>query len=166
MAYSDLSNIEYIHPIDIAEHIIEQRGWEFDRIHDDQIALAVEGQWKTYSITLAWSALDDTLRLICTYETKLPPERTIEFFQLLNSINDRCWAGAFTWWEETQLLTFRYGLITTGQEYIQPDQVDTMISTAVAACERYYPAVQLVIWGDRSANQAIQYALGDAIGRA
>ena len=35
---------EDIHPIDLVEHIAEHHAWEFDRIHDDQIAMAVEGQ--------------------------------------------------------------------------------------------------------------------------
>lgn len=34
---------EDIHPIDLVEHIAEHHDWEFDRIADDQIAMAVEG---------------------------------------------------------------------------------------------------------------------------
>ena len=30
-----------LHPIDLVEHIAETHDWEFDRIHDDQIAHAV-----------------------------------------------------------------------------------------------------------------------------
>ena len=33
-----------IHPIDIVEHLAERHDWDFDRIADDQIAMAVEGQ--------------------------------------------------------------------------------------------------------------------------
>ena len=57
-----------IHPIDIVENLAAHHAWEFDRVTDDQIAMAVEGQWRTYSLTLAWSAQDETLRLICTSE--------------------------------------------------------------------------------------------------
>ena len=46
-----------IHPIDLVEHLAEHHDWEFDRVADDQIAMAVEGQWRTYSITLAWSVI-------------------------------------------------------------------------------------------------------------
>ncbi len=63
---------EELHPIDIVETIAEHHEWEFDRVADDQIAMAVEGQWRTYSITLAWSAYDETLRLICTFEMEPP----------------------------------------------------------------------------------------------
>ena len=56
-----------IHPIDLVESVAEYNEWDFDRIADDQIAMAVEGQWRTYSITLAWSSFDETLRLICSF---------------------------------------------------------------------------------------------------
>ena len=51
---------EELHPIDIVETLAEQRSWDFDRIADDQIAMAIEGSWRTYSVTLAWSARDET----------------------------------------------------------------------------------------------------------
>ena len=57
MAVSEQFLEDDIHPIDIVENIAEFHEWDFDRIADDQIAMAVEGQWRTYSITLAWSAL-------------------------------------------------------------------------------------------------------------
>ena len=43
--------------------------------------MAVEGQWRTYSITLAWSAYDETLRLICTFEMEPPAERLGELYE-------------------------------------------------------------------------------------
>ena len=61
-----------IHPIDLVESVAEYNEWDFDRIADDQIAMAVEGQWRTYSITLAWSSFDETLRLICSFEMEPP----------------------------------------------------------------------------------------------
>jgi hypothetical protein len=64
------------HPIDLVQTLATDHEWDFDRIHDDQIAMAVEGQWRTYSVTLAWSAYDETLRLICTFEME-PPEEAL-----------------------------------------------------------------------------------------
>ena len=52
MALSEQFLEEDLHPIDIVEHLAEHHDWDFDRIGDDQIAMAVEGQWRTYSITL------------------------------------------------------------------------------------------------------------------
>lgn len=155
-----------LHPIDLVEHIAEKHAWEFDRIHDDQIAMAVEGQWRTYSITLAWSGYDETLRLICTFDMEPPADRMPALYETLNVINDRCWAGAFTWWDEQKLMVYRYGLVLSGDQVAGPDQVDTMISAAVAACEQYYPAIQLVTWAGRTPQAAVQVAIGGAYGRA
>lgn len=154
------------HPIDVVETLAEHHAWEFDRIGDDQIAMAVEGQWRTYSITLAWSAYDETLRLICTFDMDPPEEKTPALHAALNAVNDNCWAGAFTFWEDQRLMTYRYGLVMAGGLMPCPDQIDRLIGTAVTAAERYYPAFQLVVWGDRSPDEAMQVAIAEAYGRA
>ncbi len=155
-----------LHPIDIVEGLAEHHDWAFDRIGDDQIAMAVVGQWRTYSITLAWSAYDETLRLICTFEMEPPAARMDALFEMLNSVNDLCWSGNFTWWEEQRLMVFRYGLVVSGDQMVGADQLDTMIGNAVANCERFYPAFQLVTWAERRPEDALQVAMAEAYGRA
>ena len=155
-----------IHPIDIVETLAEHRAWEFDRVGDDQIAMAVEGQWRTYSLTLAWSPADETLRLICTFEMDPPEERLPALYETLNLTNDRVWGGAFSYWTDQRLMVWRYGLMLGGGQLAAPDQIDRMIATAVATAERYYPAFQLVAWSDREAEAALQVAIAQAYGRA
>jgi hypothetical protein len=157
---------EDLHPIDIVEHIAEHHDWEFDRVADDQIAMAVVGQWRTYSITLAWSAYDETLRLICTFEMEPPDDKLPSLYELLNRVNDACWAGAFTFWQEQRLMVYRYGLVLSGGQIANPEQIDQMIGAAVSAAERYYPAFQLATWGNRTANDSMQIAIAEAYGRA
>jgi hypothetical protein len=127
--------------------------------------MAVEGQWRTYSLTLAWSAADETLKLICTFEMEPPEHRLPALYELLNRTNDRVWAGCFTFWPEQRLMVWRYGLILGGQT-AAPEQIDRMIAAAVATAERYYPAFQLVAWSDREAEEALQVAIAEAYGRA
>ena len=166
MALTEHFYEEEIHPIDIVEHIAEHHEWDFDRIADDQIAMAVEGQWRTYSITLAWSGFDETLRMICTFEMQPPKEKLGALFEVLNSINDQCWAGAFTFWQDHNLMVYRYGLVLSGGQIASPEQIDTLISSAVSSAERYYPALQLVVYGDQPPQQALQVAIAEAYGRA
>ncbi len=157
---------EDLHPIDIVEHLAEHHDWDFDRIADDQIAMAVEGQWRTYSITLAWSGYDQTLRLICTFEMEPPEDRMAEVYETLNRTNDMCWAGAFTYWNEQRLMVYRYGLVLAGGMVANPEQIDTLINAAVMSAERFYPAFQLVAWGDKSPQAALEVAIAEAYGRA
>jgi hypothetical protein len=166
MALSEHILEEDIHPIDIVEHLAEHHDWEFDRIGDDQIAMAVEGQWRTYSITLAWSGCDETLRLICTFEMEPPKDQLPRLYELINEMNDQCWAGSFTYWAAQQLMVYRYGLVLSGGQVASPEQIDTMITAAVQSSERYYPAIQMLVWGNHSPAQAMQVAIAEAYGRA
>lgn len=166
MALSEQFLSEDLHPIDIVEHLAEHHDWDFDRIGDDQIAMAVEGQWRTYSVTLAWSAYDETLRMVCTFEMEPPEDKLPVLYQTLNEVNDQCWAGAFTYWAEQKLMVYRYGLVMAGAPSVCPEQVDTLINAAVASAERFYPAFQLVVWGDRSPRDAMQVAIAEAYGTA
>ncbi|MWD29133.1 diacylglyceryl transferase [Aquicoccus sp. SCR17] len=166
MALSEQFLEEDIHPIDIVEHLAEHHDWDFDRIADDQIAMAVEGQWRTYSITLAWSGYDETLRMVCTFEMEPPEDRLPALYEGINAVNDQCWAGAFTWWDAQKLMVYRYGLVLAGGQVASAEQIDTMINAAVMSAERYYPAFQLVVWGERSAKDALQVAIAEAYGRA
>ena len=162
----DLMSTEDLHPIDIVETLAEHHAWEFDRVTDDQIAMAVEGQWRTYSLTLAWNAQDETLRLICTFEMQPPENRLSQLYDVLNRCNDMVWTGAFAYWAEQKLMVWRYGLLLSGGQTASPDQIDDMIASAVMAAERFYPAFQLVTWGDNSPADAMKVAIAEAYGRA
>jgi len=166
MALSEQFMQEDLHPIDIVEHLAERHDWDFDRIADDQIAMAVEGQWRTYSITLAWSGYDETLRMVCTFEMEPPEDKLPALYHLLNDVNDQLWAGAFTYWAEQKLMVYRYGLLMSGGQEVSPEQIDTLINAAVLSAERFYPAFQLVVWGDHHPHDAIQVAIAEAYGRA
>ena len=162
----DLFDSDDVHPIDVAETLAEHHAWQFDRVTDDQIALAVEGQWRTYSLTLAWNYQDETLRLICTFEMQPPDGRVSALYDVLNRCNDMVWTGAFTYWAEQKLMVWRYGLLLSGGQMASPEQIDEMITAAVMACERFYPAFQMVTWGDNSPADAMKVAIAEAYGRA
>ena len=166
MALQELDLAENLHPIDIVETLAEQYKWDFDRFADDQIAMAVEGQWRSYSITLAWSNFDETLKMICTFEMEPPVTQLPQLYELLNLVNDQCWAGAFNFWTEQGLMVYRYGLVLSGGQYASTEQIDTLITNAVSSSERYYPALQLVVYGNQSPKSALKVAIAEAYGRA
>ena len=89
MSLSEQFFEEDLHPIDVVQNIATHNEWDFDRIADDQIAMSVEGQWRTYSVTLAWSGYDETLRMVCTFEMEPPAEKLPALYELLNLVNDQ-----------------------------------------------------------------------------
>ncbi len=154
------------HPIDIVEHIATHYEWDFDRVADDQIAMIIEGTWANYSLSLAWNAQDEMLRIICTFDMDPPEDKIFGLYDLLNRANDRCWTGAFSIWREQKMMVYRYGLNLAGDATVSATQIDDMVGCAVMACERYYPAFQVVCWGDSSPVDAMKIAMEEAYGRA
>ena len=157
---------EDLHPIDIVESLASERSWDFDRIADDQIAMAIEGSWRTYSVTLAWHAHDETLRLICAFEMAPPVRRLSALNATICLANDRCWSGAFVLWRDQKLMGFRYSLNLAGGAHASSAQINDMVRAAVMACERFYPMFQLVVWGGESPEKALGIAISEAYGRA
>lgn len=155
-----------IHPIDICEGVAAHRDWDFDRLTDDQITMTVEGQWRNYSMTLAWSAGDEVLRLICTFDLDPPAARIPALHETLNLVNDEVWDGSFVFWAPQRLMVWRYGLVLSGEAIAGPEQIDHMIGAAIAASERFYPSFQIACWGDATPAAALDIALSEAYGRA
>jgi hypothetical protein len=52
------------------------------------------------------------------------------------------------------------GLIATSA------QCETMLVSAIHACERYYPAFQFVVWAGKTAAQAMSAAMFETAGEA
>lgn len=166
MAQLAFIHSEDIHPIDIVETVAAHHEWDFDRLAEDQIVMAVEGQWRNYSITLAWSGRDEVLRLICTFDMDPPSDKLPALYQVLNLANDQVWDGGFAFWAPQKLMVWRYGLVLAGEAIAQPAQIDQMIRSAVENAERFYPCFQLACWGDVTPEAAMDIALSEAYGRA
>ena len=56
--------------------------------------------------------------------------------------------------------------IRSGTASDRASQTASMIASAVGSAERYYPAIQLNIWGGQTPAEAMQVAIAEAYGRA
>ncbi len=157
---------ESLHPIDLVETLAEHHAWDFDRMDEDQIAVALEGQWRTYSLSLALAPYDGMLRLICTFEMDPPSTALPALYETISRANDMVWSGSFSYWESQRLMVWRYGLLLGEDQPAGMEQIERMIHAALTACERFYPAFQLVAWADHKPAAALDIALAEAVGRA
>ena len=155
-----------LHPIDVVQYLAQHQQWKFDRLCEDQISMVIEGAWRHYDLTLAWSAQDETLRLIAVFDLDAPDERMSLLYELLNHVNDQSWSGNFSYWDAQGLMSFRYGLTLSGEVVATQEQIETILCNAVGQCERYYPSFQLICWGDETPESAMQMAIGQTCGNA
>ena len=161
-----LFETEDVDPIDIVETLAEHYDWDFDRITEDQIAMAIEGSWRTYGVTLSWRSFDETLRLICSFEMNPPEEKIHYLLEALNLANNKIWNGTFVFAKKQRLMIFRYGMNLAGGARASANQIDSIVDKAIIACEQFYPAFQLTCWGEETPEEALVIAFDKSYGRA
>ena len=62
--------------------------------------------------------------------------------------------------------TVRHTLLLRGMTGASAEQLEDLVEFAFAECERFYPAFQFVLWGDKSPADALDSALVDHAGEA
>ncbi len=153
-------------PLDTVERLAADNDWFVDRPADDEVNMIVEGSWTDLHVSLNWREDLEGLHLACSFDMKVPLGRRAEVSRLVTMINEQLYFGHFDIWQSDGALMFRNGLLLTGGAEILEAQCEALISLAIEACERYFPAVQFVIWAGKSAEDAIQSSLLETQGEA
>lgn len=156
-------------PIDVIEQLASGREWTFDRRSDEEMAVEVPGQWCDYGLYFAWSRDLGALHFSCAFDMRVPPKVRPAIYELLALLNERLWIGHFSLWQDEGLPMFRQTVQvgSLGQGRSPGKRIfEDLMEIAVAECERFYPAFQFVIWGGKSAKDAIAAAMLDVAGEA
>jgi len=154
------------HPLDIIEQLVEYNDWAFDRRNDEELAVQAPGRWCDYSLHFAWNDAVDAMHFTCAFDMRVPFEKRTPITELLALVNERLWLGHFCIWTEEGLPMFRHALPMRGTARPTLEQVEDLVDTALTECERFYPAFQYVVWGGKTAGDAIGAALIDTVGEA
>lgn len=152
-------------PIDLLEAIATAQNWPFDRSAEDELSLAVTGSWCDYDLSFTWRDDLNGLHLACAFDLKFSKAKVTEVHALLARINEQLWLGHFDIWKDEGAVLFRHGLLL-GQGDASPEQCEMLLSLAVEACERYYPAFQFVLWAGQSADDALKACMFETHGTA
>lgn len=81
-------------------------------------------------------------------------------------INEQLWLGHFDVWSNGGVLLYRNGTMLGDEGLLSLDQAQALVEIAVDECDRFYPAFQFVLWGDKSPHAALEAAMVDAAGEA
>jgi hypothetical protein len=153
-------------PLDRIEHIAETRQWPIERSGPDEVRMAVESGWGNLHLSLEWHEDLEGLHLSSGFDFKVPAGRRPEAARLIAMVNEGLYFGHFDLWREDGSILFRNGLILAGGAEANEPQCERLIGLAVETCERYYPAFQFVVWGGKTAEDAIEASLLDTVGSA
>ena len=154
------------HPLDVVERVVTANDWLFDRRSDQEMAAQVPGHWCDYSLYFAWNEEVGALHFTCAFDMRVPAGKRAAISELLSLVNERIWLGHFGVSEEEGLPMYRHALPLRGTAGPTAGQLEDLLDNAVYECERFYPAFQFVIWGGKSAEEAIAAAMIETVGEA
>ena len=153
-------------PLDVIEHVLSAENLEFDRTDDGDLAFALAGDWTDYELWFAWRPEADCLQLCLSLDMKAGKDRRGEAFELLSLINQRVWLGHFELWADEGELIFRHAMAMPSGERPTLSQAASMIDAAVEAADRFYPAFDFLITGDKSPEDAMAACMFETVGEA
>ena len=154
------------HPLAVVEDIASHNNWSFERSGEDEITIVSKGEYTDYQLSFTWMGEIDALHLACAFDMKIPPARRGEVQRLIAEINGQLWVGHFDLWTHTGMVMHRQALVLPGGLTASSAQCESMLSGAIHACERYFPAFQFVVWAGKSATEAMDAAMFDTSGEA
>jgi hypothetical protein len=153
-------------PLAVVEDVAADNNLSFERSGEDEITIVSRGNWTDYQLSFTWMSEIEALHLACAFDMKIPEPRRSEVQRLIAAINEQLWVGHFDIWTHTGMIMYRQALVLPGRITASTAQCETMLVSALHACERYYPAFQFVVWAGKTAAEAMSAAMFDTAGEA
>src|SRR6202158_6315157 len=153
-------------PLAVVEDIAADNNWSFERSGEDEVTIVSKGDWTDYQISFTWMSEIEALHLACAFDMKIPEPRRGEAQRLIAGINEQLWVGNSDICTHTGMIMYRQALVLPGGLTASTAQCETMLVSAIHACERYYPAFQFVVWAGKTAAEAMSAAMFDTEGEA
>ena len=155
-----------INPLDIVERLVVANDWPFDRRSDQEISIQVPGAWCDISLYFSWNQEACAVHLSSAFDMRIPAQKRPAVYELIALVNEKLWLGHFGVWAEESVPMYRHALPLRGTLGLTHEQVEDLVETALLECERFYPAFQFVVWGGKTAEEAILASMVDTVGEA
>ena len=153
-------------PVDMLASLFEARRWAYEFVSDDEISGEAQGSWATYQLRGIWRPEDRVLQLLCMPDIRIAEDKRAATYEVLALINEQLWLGHFDIWSNGGVLLYRHGLMLGDEGLLSPSQAQLAVEAAIEECDRFYPAFQFILWGDKTPQEALAAALVDAAGEA
>ncbi len=155
-----------LNPIDALEEIIHCNDWSFERHNDGELTIEIAGHWCTYHLFFVWQPAVNAVFFSSHFDVKVSEAKRLEIYELVGRANERLWIGHFDFLSEDMTPIFRHTLSLQGLREPSTSLFEDLIETAMMECERFYPALHLVLWGGQTAEAALQVSFMETLGEA
>jgi len=165
-ARSEYERDEDAAPVDMLASLFEARGWPCQFLGEDEISGEIKGSWASYEVRGVWRREDHVLQLLCLPEIRVTDDKRAAVFELLALVNEQLWVGHFDLWSNGNVVLYRHGLLLGDEGLLSLGQAQVAVEAAIEECDRFYPAFQFVLWGDKTPAEALASSMVDAAGEA
>ncbi|QZD96602.1 YbjN domain-containing protein [Qipengyuania gelatinilytica] len=152
-------------PLEMLVALFEARGWPCEA-SAEEISGEIQGSWAKYQLRAIWRGEDRVLQLLCLPDIRIATEKKAAAQELVALANEQMWLGHFDIWSNGNVLLYRNGTLLGNDGLLSLDQAQSLVEIAVEECDRFYPAFQFVLWGDKEPREALKAAMVDAAGEA
>ena len=157
---------ESSHPLEQVEELFIQRDLPFDASIENELMAELVGSWCQYRLWYNWQEDIRVLVFSCAFDLRLPEKIRPLVTPLLARVNEKLWLGHFDLAHEDGAVMFRYSLLVPEYSTLPVEQLESLLDIAVTECDRFYPALQGFIWGNKSADDALALAMFETAGEA
>lgn len=152
-------------PLDMLAALFEARGWPCESTPEEMTG-EIQGSWAKYQLRGVWRPEDLVLQILCLPDIRIPNDKRAAAHELVALVNEQMWLGHFDIWSNGGVLLYRNGTMLGDAGLLSLDQAQALVEIAVEECDRFYPAFQFVLWGDKEPRAALEAAMVDAAGEA
>ncbi|MCF6214622.1 MAG: YbjN domain-containing protein [Emcibacter sp.] len=153
-------------PLDILEMIAGQNEWPYERSADDEITVAVSGEWCDFHIRYFWVEGENLLQAAAMMDMRVPDSKKAKTLETINLVNEKLAIGHFAIWTEDNSLMFRHSNMVGISQSVTADICEKVTETILRESNKYYPVFQFVLWAGQSPEEAIRSAMLETIGEA
>jgi hypothetical protein len=159
------SNLLRTNPIALIEEYAINQDWSADRSSDNELWAEIPGQWGNQRLWVAFHDETGFLQLNTYMNIKIPQRQRKEVARALTMMNERVWLGHFEIWTEEHVPVFRIVLPLRGSK-LHEEQLADIMASINEETERFFPAIQWIVWGGKSPEEAIAAAIVQTEGEA
>lgn len=153
-------------PVEMLAALFDARGWLAEQVSEQELTGEIQGSWAKYQLRCIWRGEDNVLQVICLPDIRVSDAKRAPALELLARVNEQMWLGHFDIWSNGGMLVYRHGALLGDDGLLSLSQAQAVVETAIEECDRFYPAFQFVLWGDKEPGAALEAAMVDAAGEA
>ncbi len=155
-----------MNPLDAVEQVAFSREWAYDRTCEHELVAEMFCQWTDLRLWASWRPELGCLLVSCNYGVKVPAAIRERVYALMALVNERLWMGHFDLVHDEDFISYRYTLMVDASCENVQEMVEAVVDNAQKECERFFPALQSVLWGNKTAMEALEVAMFETAGEA